>query len=911
LSTSTDNARVFLRAQQAVAAHLSGFMAPEDLFWHVLADTGRLLGWEFGAAWRPDSERDCLRCEAVWEAPGAALDGLAVATAGAEFRRGDPLPGAVWASRKAAWARTPFEDLPVRAAALERAGIQTAITFPLVFGDQVEGVLELLSREPRERDDELLGWLEVISTQLAQYLDRWRTHAQLLARDNALAAAANGVVIGDATKSGFPLVYVNDGFERITGYDRAEALGRSCAMLQGPGTDPGEVAAIAEALRHERQHTTTLLNYRKDGTPFWNEVVLSPVHEDGRLTQYIGVQYDVTDRHRAEEQAAFLAYHDALTGLANRALLAKHVDRALERARRSGLKVALLYIDLDDFKRVNDGFGHLTGDALLRTVAERLKHATRASDLLARQGGDEFLVLLADIEGDAERVATRVAEEISFALTEPISMEGMELSISSSVGISVHPRDARGAQELLQHADAAMYRAKRAGVPYKVYAVGSSQITSAPMLPDPRDPRDADDESRMATALDAALANGSIRSHYQPIVDAASGETVGYEALARGPRGSDVERPDLLFAAARAAGRLHELDWTCRVTAAAGALEARLAPPLTLFVNVEPEALTSGCPPELADVWRRAGQELRIVVEITERALTANPAELLAAVAEVRELGWGIALDDVGADVRSLALMPLLRPDVIKLDLRLVQEQPGGEIAEIVNAVNAESERTGATILAEGIENEAHLATARAMGARLAQGWHFGRPGELAAGAVALAPAEPVAFAAPAPAPTGATPYEVVRQVRATRKAQKPLLLAISRHLEQQARQLGSGAVVLSAFQHAERFTRATRRVYTGLAAESSFVAALGVDMEPEPAPGVRGANIAAGDALTGEWSIAVLGPHFSAALVALDLGDRGPEQDRRFDYALTYDRDLVVEAANSLMRRVLPVGDR
>jgi EAL domain-containing protein (putative c-di-GMP-specific phosphodiesterase class I) len=414
----------------------------------------------------------------------------------------------------------------------------------------------------------------------------------------------------------------------------------------------------------------------------------------------------------------------------------------------------------------------------------------------------------------------------------------------------------------------------------------------------------------IATALEAALDRGAVRAEYQPIVDIDSGEVVAYESLARGPRGSDVERPDVLFAAARVAGRLDELDWACRAAAVRGALGAGLEPPRTLFINVEPDALGTSCPPEFEDAWRRAGEELRVVVEITERALTAKPADLLAAMAEVRARGWGIALDDVGADTRSLALMPLLRPDVIKLDLRLVQEQPGSEIAGIVNAVNAEAERTGATILAEGIETEAHLATARAMGARLAQGWYFGRPGKLPDGTPAD-PAAPIELARPLPAPTGATPYEIVSRVRPTRPADKRLLLAMSRHLEQQARQLGSGAVVVGAFQDASRFTRETRRLYTRLAADSAFVAALGVGMDPEPAPAVRGAELPEGDVLTGEWSIAVLGPHFAAALVALDLGDDGPDHERRFDYALTYDRELVIDAALSLMRRVLPLGTR
>jgi diguanylate cyclase (GGDEF)-like protein/PAS domain S-box-containing protein len=903
VSTTTDTAHLLLRAHQAISVSLARLVPPDQLFGSVMANTGELLGWDFGTVWRPAG--DVLRCESVWQAPGLPLDELAAACAAGELRRGEPLAGAVWASGTAIWSEAPSDGPQPRAGAVERAGMETAVCFPLVLDGRVEAVAELLSRSHRERDEELLSGLEAIAAQLAQYLDRWHIHKQLLARDHALAAAANGVVIADATKRGFPLVYVNDGFERLTGYSREEALGRRCSFLQGPGTDSGAVESIARALREERKHTATLLNYRKDGTSFWNEVVLSPVHENGKLTQYIGMQYDVTDRRRAEERVAYLAYHDPLTGLGNRALLAKHVERAFERVSGTSLQVALLYLDLDDFKRVNDELGHAAGDELLRAVADRLRRVTRSSDLLARQGGDEFLVLLADVEGDAEQVATRVAEEVSFELAQPIAVAGTDVTLGSSVGISLYPRDAGGAEELLQHADVAMYRAKRAGVPYRVYARSNAAPAAATLTVG-----DARVELRRVIALDAALEHGSLRAEYQPIVDLESGEVVAYEALARGPRGSDVERPDHLFAAAREADRLDELDWACRGAAVRGALDAGLAPPRTLFVNVEPEALASGCPPELGELWRRAGDELRVVVEITERALTAKPAELLAAVAVVRARGWGIALDDVGADTRSLALMPLLRPDVIKLDLRLVQEQPGHEIAEIVNAVNAEAERTGATILAEGIENEAHLAVARAMGARLAQGWHFGRPAPLPA-VEGPPPSVPVALAAPVPSATGSTPYEIVRAVRSTRPADKRLLLAMSRHLEQQARQLGPGAVVMSAFQDASRFTRETRRLYTGLAADSSFVAALGVGMDAEPAPAVRGAEIGAGDPLTGEWSIAVLGPHFSAALVALDLGDDGPDADRRFDYALTYDRDVVIEAAASLMRRVLPLGKR
>jgi len=225
-------------------------------------------------------------------------------------------------------------------------------------------------------------------------------------------------------------------------------------------------------------------------------------------------------------------------------------------------------------------------------------------------------------------------------------------------------------------------------------------------------------------------------------VELESGEVVAYEALARGPAGSAVERPDRLFDIAAQQGRLAELDCACRAAAVRGALDAGLARPHKLFVNVEPRALGAACPAAHEVLWRRAGEELDVVLEITERALTTRLADLLHLVAEVRRRGWGIALDDVGADVRSLALMPLLRPDVIKLDLRLIQQQPSAEVAEIVNAVCAQRERTGALVVAEGVETEHHLTIAKAMGATLGQGWLFAHPAPLSV--PAPAPARPV-----------------------------------------------------------------------------------------------------------------------------------------------------------------------
>ena len=412
---------------------------------------------------------------------------------------------------------------------------------------------------------------------------------------------------------------------------------------------------------------------------------------------------------------------------------------------------------------------------------------------------------------------------------------------------------------------------------------------------------------------------------YQPIVDLRTGALVAVEALTRGA--DDPSNPTFLFADAARAGCLEALDEACLQAALEGVGHA--AAPLTLFVNVEPTTLAALGSGRLALLARRVSERIQVVLEVTERDLLDRPAELVRTVDQARDLGWGIALDDVGAEPAALALLPFLAPHVIKLDLALVQGRSTPQAAAVVNAVGAEAERSGARVLAEGIETQQHLDRALALGATLGQGWLFGRPAPLGSTAMdaLVLPARPAA-GHPSARDPGVTPFDVLTAATLPRRATVQLVSSMSRQLEHQAVLLDEKAVVLASCQHARLMTDSTLRRYASLSSVTSLTALLGPGMADEPAPGVRGTALDPDEPLADLWVVTVIAPHFAAAMVARDAtpaatdadadavredappaeGDSGPQAPARprvLEYVLTYDRTRAVQVAHLLLQRL------
>jgi diguanylate cyclase (GGDEF)-like protein/PAS domain S-box-containing protein len=292
------------------------------------------------------------------------------------------------------------------------------------------------------------------------FIDRNRSVFEQLQRSRSIFdSVSNGITIADARAPDLPLVYVNPAFERMTGFLAHEAYGRNCRFLQGSDTDQPGLVDLRKAIREKRAVRVLLKNYRKDGVHFWNELYLSPITDlEGRLTSFVGIQNDVTAQVVNAQQLEHVAHHDSLTGLANRGLLMEQLRQVLARARRGGENVAVLFLDIDNFKHMNDELGHDAGDRLLQIVAERLRSETRGGEMVARLGGDEFVVVLEGFsdEGRPHEVMRRLTSKVGQA----VEFLEQQFYPSASVGIALFPRDSDTPEGLLKIADLNMYAAK-------------------------------------------------------------------------------------------------------------------------------------------------------------------------------------------------------------------------------------------------------------------------------------------------------------------------------------------------------------------------------------------------------------------------------------------------------------------
>jgi diguanylate cyclase (GGDEF)-like protein len=434
-----------------------------------------------------------------------------------------------------------------------------------------------------------------------------------------------------------------------------------------------------------------------------------------------GVLYDVTARRSGEERLAHLALHDPLTDLPNRALFQEHLTVAIANAARTGFGGAVLFIDLDDFKLVNDTFGHAVGDELLVIVSKRLRESCRAGDVVARQGGDEFLVLVQGTdtcETSPETAAQTVAANLRTALAQPFPLAGTDLYVTSSIGASLFPIDGDTAETLLKHADIAMYAAKDGGRDgYPLYQPAALD-SSVPLA--------------LATQLRTAERRDELELHYQPIVDLAQSCIVGAEALIRWNHPEQgLLLPDAFLPAAERTGLIRPITaWVLE----RACIEARrwCDHDLDLFaaVNLPPAYWQAAAIRRVIATVESFGLSPdRIMIELSEQAAMTDITDLEPMLREIHSQGLRLAIDDFGTGYSSIERLRRLQPSMVKIDRSFVRDLPHDRDAGVlVETMITMASKLGIQCLAEGIETEAQLAFLREHGCQVGQGFLYSKP---------------------------------------------------------------------------------------------------------------------------------------------------------------------------------------
>jgi diguanylate cyclase (GGDEF)-like protein/PAS domain S-box-containing protein len=597
------------------------------------------------------------------------------------------------------------------------------------------GVLGAASVTVREFTGDDVHFLLAIANVLAEAIQR--THAVRAlsgseARTGAIMQAAlDSIVIMDDAGA---IVEFNPAAERSFGYLSGEVTGKNIVDLValpavGENHPPGLTGYLSRGRGIRMGERAEVMARNKDGTEFPIEITITRVPTEGPPL-YTAFVRDISERKQAEEQIAFLAYHDKLTHLPNRAMFEEHLELAIARARRNDLAVAVLYMDLDNFKLVNDSLGHEAGDELLRQMAGRLHEATRDTDLVARQGGDEFLLLFADIERPAEDVgvgsvefatqsAQRVAERIQAALRTPFQLADTEFFVSASMGISVFPVDAQDAAQLLKNADASMYRSKRGGP--GGYVLYSSEAS--------------DNVNRLSftTRLRKAVEERQWTLHYQPILDLQSGEMVEVEALVRwqDPEGGLIA-PGEFIPLAEEMGLIGAIgDWVLSEISRQSRQWTDAGIPLKIGFNLSPRQLWQ---PDLGQriLLRLQSANVdpsRITIEITESAAMSDPDRTQRVLRDLHERGLHLAIDDFGTGYSSLSRLKYMPVDLLKIDRSFVKDIPrDADASAIVLAIIQMGRSLGMTPLAEGIETEEQWRFLVDAGCILGQGYLFSKP---------------------------------------------------------------------------------------------------------------------------------------------------------------------------------------
>jgi diguanylate cyclase (GGDEF)-like protein/PAS domain S-box-containing protein len=513
----------------------------------------------------------------------------------------------------------------------------------------------------------------------------------------------------------------NPAAEAIFGFPAYDALGKTVATLLGSEAERANVESMCNELIEARDGSkTTLTNVTRGGRTIHCEWYNTPlIGTKGEVTGFASLVHDVTERLNTERTIHYMAHHDALTGLPNRRLMQDRLNQAIMSARRKQRHVAVLFLDLDRFKVVNDTLGHDTGDFILKDVARRLVSCVREGDTVSREGGDEFVMILPDLERPEH--ARVVADKILKELARPVEIGGHEIHVTPSIGISHYPNDATDVHQLLKHADNAMYQAKDAGRNTVRFFTNDLNFLLSKRL---------EIESRLRKAIE----NEEFFLRYQPQVDLASGRISGMEALVRwnDPQKGEIFPKDFIFVAEELGLIVPIGEWVFRTACRQlKQWEEDGLPPVTIAINISPRQFMSRkLVSTLLAIVREVGANPKhIELEITETMIMRNVEQSIETLSRLRSVGMQVAVDDFGVGYSSLGQLKRLPATSMKIDRSFIMNVPeDASSGSITEAIIAMAKRLKLRCIAEGVETRAQLEFLRVNQCEAFQGYLFSRP---------------------------------------------------------------------------------------------------------------------------------------------------------------------------------------